>query len=101
MSARQSLSSCDARGVVSRAAAGVICYRGGEEVESVRESVNHTTQISRVDEVERQSEKGCVFVAARVTCFHLFCVVATANGYSFGVCRYGARDSASDCSFRI
>jgi len=37
----------------------------------------------------------------RVICVHLFCVVATVNVCSFGLCHFVARDSASDCSFRI
>jgi len=76
----------------------VIC---GEVVGILRESVNHKTQISRGDEVEKQSEKGYGSVEeVRATGFQLVCEAATANVCSSDVYHHGARDLASDCSFR-
>lgn len=94
-----SLSSCDAKGAFFRREGEAIYYRGGE-VEIVRESVNRMMRTAHGDGAEKRSEKGYVFVKARVICVHL-CEAATASECSFDLCHHGVRGSASDCSFRI
>lgn len=69
-------------------------------MEIVRESVSRMMRTAHGDVVERRSEKGYVFVKARVICVHL-CEAAMASEYSSDLCHHGVRDSASDCSFRI
>ena len=97
-----SLSSCDAKGVVSLHEVEAIYYRGGEAVGIVRETVSRMTQIAHGDEAEKRSERDCAFVYVRVTCDHHSCVAAMENVYSFVLyLRHGAQDSASDCNFRI
>jgi hypothetical protein len=95
------LSSCAAKGAVSLREGEAIYYHGGEVAEIVKESVNRMTQIAHGDEAEKLSERGCAFLQVRAICVHLFCVVAMVNVCSSDLCHRGARDSASDCSFRI
>ena len=57
-----SLSSCDAKGVVSRHEAKAIYCLGGEVVEIVRESGNRMMQIAHGDEVETRGERGYAFL---------------------------------------